>query len=89
MAKLGSQPSFCDDNTHSESHLSLVQAMNESEREETMKEKVSNENGEHEEAQDKVTFLLLSRDEDFVSETISRANTKYCRAFRVNSRYIP
>ena len=89
MAKLGSQPSFCDDNTHNESHLSLAQTMNESEREETMKEKVSNENGEHAEAQDKVTFLLLSRDDDFVSETISRANTKYGRVVRVNSRYVP
>ena len=35
--------------------------MNESDREETMKEEVSNENGEHAEAQDEVTCLLLSR----------------------------
>ena len=37
MDKLGSQPSFCDDNTHSESHLLLAQTMNESDREEPMK----------------------------------------------------
>ena len=69
--------------------------MNESDREEPMKEEVGNENGDHAEAQDKVTYFLLSRDEDFASETISRenlfligANTKYGPAFRVNSRYI-
>ena len=39
-----------------------------------MKEEVSNENGEHVEAQDKVSHLLLSRDEDFASETIFREN---------------
>ena len=48
--------------------------MNESNREEPMKEEVSNENGEHAEAQDKVTYLLLSRDENFASETISKEN---------------
>ena len=32
-----------------------------------MKEEVSNENDEHAEAQDEVTFLLLSRDEDCTS----------------------
>ena len=32
-----------------------------------MKEEVSNENDEHAEAQDEVTFLLLSRDEDCAS----------------------
>ena len=70
--------------------------MNESDREEPMKEEVGNENGEHAEAQDKVTYFLLSRDEDFASETISRenlfligANTKYGRTVRVSSRYIP
>ena len=36
--------------------------MNESDREETMKEEVSYENGEQAEAQDEVTCLLLSRD---------------------------
>ena len=32
-----------------------------------MKEEVSNENDEHAEAQDEVTFWLLSRDEDCAS----------------------
>ena len=40
-----------------------------------MKEEVNNENGEHVEAQDEVTQLLLSRDEDFASELISRVNS--------------
>ena len=60
-----------------------------------MKEEVSNENGEHAEAQDEVTYLLLSRDEDFAGELIFRenffligANTKYCQAVRVTSRNI-
>ena len=48
--------------------------MNESNREEPMKKEVSNENSEHAEAQDEVTYLLLSRDENFASETISREN---------------
>ena len=70
--------------------------MNESDREKPMKEEVSNENGEHAEAQDKVTYFLLSRDEDFDSKTIFRenlfligANTKYGRTVRVSSRCIP
>ena len=65
------------------------------EEEEPMKEEVNNENGEHAEAQDKVIYLLLSRDEDFARETISKenfvltgANTKYGRAVKVNTRYI-
>ena len=69
--------------------------MNESDREEPMKEEVSNENGEHAEGLDEFTYLLLPRDEDFASELISRenffligANTKYCQAVRVTSRYI-
>ena len=69
--------------------------MNESSREEPMKEEVSNENGEHGEGLDEFTFWLLSRDEDFASELISRENlfligasTKYCQAVRVTSRYI-
>ena len=70
--------------------------MNESEKEKPVKEQVSNENGKHAEAPDKATYLLLSRDEDFATETISRekffligANTKYDRVVRVNNRYIP
>ena len=46
-------------------------------------------------AQDKVTYLLLSRDEEFARELISRenfflvrVNTKYCQVVRVTSRYI-
>ena len=46
--------------------------MNESGREEPMKEEVSNENSEHSEAQDEVTYLSLSGDDEFASETISR-----------------
>ena len=74
MAKIGTLPSFCYDNTHSDAHVSLTQTMNKSDREEPMKEEVSNENGEHAEAQDKVTYLLLSRNEDFAGKTISREN---------------
>ena len=70
--------------------------MNESNREEPMKEEVSNENnGEHAEAKVEVTYLSLYEDEDFASETISRenlffigVNTKYGHAVRFNSRYI-
>ena len=61
-----------------------------------MKEEVSNENGEHAEAWDKATYLLMSRYEDFISKTVSRenffligANTKYGQAVRVNSTNIP
>ena len=95
MTKIGTLTSFCYDNTHSDAHESLAQTINESDREEPMKEEVSNENSKHVEAQDEVTYLLLYRDEDFASKTISRenlfltgANTKYDRAVRVTSRYI-
>ena len=47
------------------------------------------------EEQDEVTYLLLSRDEEFASELISlenffliRANTKYCEVVRVTGRNI-
>ena len=36
--KIGTQPSFFDDDTHSEVHLSLAQTMNESEKEKPVKE---------------------------------------------------
>ena len=69
--------------------------MNESDREEPMKEEVSNKNGKHGEVENELTYLLLYGDEDFASEAIFRenfllieANAKYSRAFRVNSRYI-
>ena len=49
-----------------------------------MKEEVTNENGKLAEAEDEVTYLQLSGDEDFASEAIFRenflligANTKY------------
>lgn len=45
MAKVGIQPSICYNNTNSDSHASLTQAMNESDRKEPMKEDESNENG--------------------------------------------
>ena len=69
MPKIGTLPSFCYDNTDSDAHVSLTQTINESDRE-PMKEEIINENGEHAEAQDNVTYLLLSRDEDFARETI-------------------
>ena len=60
-----------------------------------MKEEISNENSEYTEAQDEITYLLLSIDEDCASESISRenffligANTKYCQAVSVTSRNI-
>ena len=68
MVKIGILPSFCYDNAHSDAPVSLAQIMNESDREEPMKEEVSNENGEHAEGLDEFTYLLLSRDEDFASE---------------------
>ena len=37
-----------------------------------MKEAISNENGEHAEKQNEVTYFSLSGDEDFASEPISR-----------------
>lgn len=72
MAKIVSPPSICYDNTYKDAHISLAQIMNESDREEPTKEEGSNKNGEHTEAQDKVTYLLLSRGQDFAGETISR-----------------
>ena len=74
MAKAGTLPSFCYDNAHGDAHVSLEQTMNESDKEEPMKEEVSNENGKHAEVEDKVFKFSLSRDEDFGSETISREN---------------
>ena len=86
MTKAGTLPSFCYNNTHSDVHVSLAQTMNESDREEPMKEEVSNENSEHAEAQDEVNYLPLHGDEHFASKTISRenffligVNTKYGR----------
>ena len=72
MAKIGTLPSVSYDNTYKDAHISLTQTMNESDREEPMKEEVSNKTGEHTEAQDKVTYLLLSRGQDFAGKTISR-----------------
>ena len=84
MAKARTLPSFCYDKAHSDAHVSLAQTMNESDREEPMKEEVQKENGKHVEAEDEVVYLSLSRDEDFASEKICRenffligANTKY------------
>ena len=69
--------------------------MNESDREEPMKEEVRNENGEHAEGLNEFTYLLLSRDESFASKLISRenfffigVNTKYSQAAKFTSRYI-
>ena len=42
MAKVGTQPPFCEDKIRSKSHLPLAQTMNESDREERMNEAVSN-----------------------------------------------
>ena len=50
----------------------MAQTINESDREGPMKEKVSNENGKLVEAEDEVTYLSLSGDEDFASEAIFR-----------------
>ena len=96
MDEVGTELSFCDNNTNSETHLSLAQTMNEYDRQEAMKDEVSNENDEHAEPQGKVTYLLVSKDKDFASKSISRenffligANTKYRPAVRVSSRCIP
>ena len=69
----------------------MAQTINESDREGPVKEEVNNENGKKAEAEDEVTYLSLSGDEDFASEAIVRenflligANTKYGRAVRVN-----
>ena len=48
--------------------------MNEYDREEAMKDEVSNENDEHAEAQNEVTYFSLSRYKDFGSKTIPREN---------------
>ena len=57
---------------HCDAHASLAQTMNKSSIEKPMKEEVSNENGEHVEVQDEVTYFSLPGDEDFASEPISR-----------------
>ena len=49
--------------------------MNESDREEAMEEEVSNENSEHAEVEDEVTYSSSSGDEDFPRKTISKKNT--------------
>ena len=45
-----------------------------------MKEEISNENGEHAEAQDEVTYLLLSRNEDFASELVFQSKFLFNRS---------
>ena len=70
MAKAGTLLSFCYDSTHSDPHVLLSQAMNESDREEQTEKEVSHENGEHEEVEDEVTYSS-SGDENFASESIS------------------
>ena len=47
LAKACTPPSFCYDSTHSYAHVLLTQAMNESDREEQMEEKVRHENCRH------------------------------------------
>ena len=47
MTKACTPPSFCYDSTHSDAHVLLTQAMNESDREEQMEEKVRHENCRH------------------------------------------
>ena len=95
MTKAGTLPSFCYNNAHSDTHAPLPQAMNEFNREEPVEEGAKNDNGEHAEVEDEVTYSSSSGDEDFASETASRenffligANTKYGRAVRFNTRYI-
>ena len=94
MAKAGTLPSFCYNNTHSDAHVPLPQTMNEFNREEPMEEEAKNDNGEHAEVEDEVTYSS-SGNEDFASETVptenfflTGANTKYGRAVRINTRYI-
>ena len=58
MEKIGTLPSFCYDKTHSGAHISLAQTINESDREEPMKEEVRNENGEHAVVQGEVCCCL-------------------------------
>ena len=74
MSKGDTVPSIRYDNKHSGAHVSLAQSINESYREEPMKEEVNYKNGEHAEAEVEVTYLSLSRDEDLASKTISRKN---------------
>ena len=95
MAKAGTLPSFCYNNTHSDTHVPLSQTMNEFNREEPMEEEAKNDNSEYAEVGDEVTYSSSSGDEDFASETVFRENffligasTKYGRAVRVNTRYI-
>ena len=80
MARAGTLPCFCCNNTHSDAHLPLTQAMNDSNREEPMEEEVRNDNGEHAEVEDEVTYSSLSEDEDSASETISIENFFLIRA---------
>ena len=47
MAKACTPRSFCYDSTHSDAHVLLTQAMNESDREEQMEEKVRHKNCRH------------------------------------------
>ena len=63
MAKSGTLPSFCYNNTYSDAHVSLPQTMNEANREESMKEEVRNGNTRLEmkilpakQFQDKISF---------------------------------
>ena len=95
MATTGVLPSFWYDNTHRDTHASSTQIINEPDSEEPMEEYVSNENVEHTEAEDEVTYLSLPEYEDFAIETISSesffligANSKYSQSVRVVSRYI-
>ena len=50
----------------------MAQIINESDREGPVKEEVNNKNGKKAEAEDEVTYLSLSGDEDFASEAIFR-----------------
>ena len=93
MAKAGILPSFCCGNTNSDSNTSVIPMINKPDWKEPMEEEVSNKYGEYPEAEDAVTYILLSGDEDLFNEKFSRfflvgANTKYGRAVRVNSRYM-
>ena len=92
MAKVGTLPSFCYNNTHADAQVPLPQTMNEFNSEKPMDEKAKNDNGEYAEVEDEVTFSLSSGDEDFAGEIVSRenffligANTKYDQTIRVNT----
>ena len=52
MAKAGTLPSFCYNNTHSDTHVPLPQTMNEFNREEPMEEEAKIDNGENAEVED-------------------------------------